>query len=129
MPEPNAKILIVYGDEDVRTSLTTLLEREGFRTFEASNGGLAIDVIRTVTPDLMLLEIKKADLDGIDLIREAKGINPNLLILAVTAFRDNHGATRALKAGACGCLEKPVPIREVSRVVRQALFKRIAVAG
>ena len=57
MPELNAKILIVYGDEIVRESLTTLLEQEGFRILQANNGIVGLDVIRTASPDLMLVEI------------------------------------------------------------------------
>ena len=58
MPELKAKILIVYGDEIVRESLTTLLEQEGFRILQANNGIVGLDVIRTASPDLMLVEIK-----------------------------------------------------------------------
>ena len=123
MPELNAKILIVYGDEIVRESLTTLLEQEGFRILQANNGIVGLDVIRTASPDLMLVEIKMSDVDGINLLREAKDLNPNLLIIAITAYRDCHGTARALDAGAHGYLEKPFPIREVTKVVRQALSK------
>jgi len=85
MPELNAKILIVYGDEIVRESLTTLLEQEGFRILQANNGIVGLDVIRTASPDLMLVEIKMSDVDGVNLLREAKDLNPNLLIIAITA--------------------------------------------
>jgi len=123
MAELNAKILIVYGDEAVRESLTTLMEREGFRILQANNGRMGLDVIRTTLPDLMLVEIKTSDVDGINLLRAAKGLNPNLLIIAITAYRDSYSAARALDAGAHAYLEKPLPIREVTRVVRQALSK------
>jgi DNA-binding response OmpR family regulator len=76
MPELNPKILIVYDDESVRESLTTLMEREGFRTLQANNGKMGLDVIRTASPDLMLVEIKMSDADGINLLHEAKDLNP-----------------------------------------------------
>ncbi len=99
MPELNAKILIVYGDENVRESLTTLMEREGFRTLQANNGKMGLDVIRTASPDLMLVEIKMSDVDGINLLRQAKDLDPNLLIIAITAYCDSYSATRALEVG------------------------------
>jgi len=123
MPELNARFLIVYGDETVGESLTTLMEREGLRILQANNGKMGLDVIRTASPDLMLVEIKMSDMDGINLLREAKDLKPNLLIIAITAYRDSRGAARALDAGAYGYLEKPFPIREVTKVVRQTLPK------
>ncbi len=123
MPESNPKILIVYGDETVRESLTTLLELEGFRTLQTDNGRIGLDVIRTASPDLMLLEIKMSDVDGINLLREAKDLNPNLLIIAITAYCDSYSAAKALEAGAHEYLEKPFPIREVTKVVRRAFSK------
>jgi DNA-binding response OmpR family regulator len=124
MPKLNAKILVVYDDESVRTSLTPLMEEEGFRVLQASNGKMGLDVIRTALPDLMLVEIKVSDLDGINVLREARNFNSNLHIIAITAYRDSHGAARALEVGADGYLAKPFPIREVIRVVHRALAKR-----
>jgi DNA-binding response OmpR family regulator len=124
MPELNAKILIVYGDETIRVSLATSMEREGFRTLQASNEKAGLGVVRTASPDLMLVGIKEGDLNGIDVLREARDLNPNLLIIAITAYRDIHGAAKALDAGADSYLEKPVPVREVTRVVRQALLNK-----
>ena len=123
-PLPNAKILIVYSDEIIRESLTALLKREGFRILQASNWKMGLKVVRTTRPDLMLIEIKMADLDGIDLLQKARNFNPNLLIIAINPYGDSQGAARALEAGAYSYLEKPVPIREIPRVVRQALAKR-----
>ena len=122
MSELDPKILIVYGDESVRVSLTTLLERGGFRVLQASDGTTGLDIIRTGSPDLMIVEIKMTDLSGINVLREARDLYPNLLIIAITAYRDIHGAARALDAGADSYLEKPLPIQEVNRAVRQALL-------
>ncbi len=124
MSDLNAKILIVYRDESVRVSLTTLMEREGFNIFQASHGKIGLDMIRDASPDLMLIDIKVSDLDGIEVLREARDLSPNLLIIAITPHRDSHGAARALEAGAYSYIERPFPIREVTNVVRQALLKR-----
>ena len=123
MSDLKANILIVYGDETVRESLTTFMEREGFRILQANNAKMGLDAIRTASPDLMLVEIKMSDMDGINLLREAKDLNPNLLIIAITAYCDSYSAARALEVGAYDYLEKPFPIREVTKVVRQALSK------
>ncbi len=108
----------------MRESLTALMEREGFRILQASNWKMALKVVQRTPPDLMVIEIKMADLDGIDLLQKARNFNPNLLIIAIIPYGDSHGAVRALEAGAYSYLEKPVPIREIPRVVRQALAKR-----
>ena len=124
MPELNAKILIVYGDKTVRMSLTTLMEREGFRVLQASDGKAGLDMVRTASPDLMLADIKRDDLNGINVLREARDLNPNLLIIAITAYGDIHGAAKALDAGAHGYLEKPFPIQDVNKAVRQVLLNK-----
>lgn len=124
MPELNAKILIVYGDEIVRGSLTTLLEQEGFSVLQASDETTGLDMIRKGSPDLMLVDIKISDLNGMDILREARNLHPNLFIIAITAYRDIHGAAKALDAGADSCLEKPFPIQEVNKAVRQALLNK-----
>jgi DNA-binding response OmpR family regulator len=85
---------------------------------------MGLDVIRTALPDLMLVEIKVSDLNGINVLREARNFNSNLHIIAITAYRDSHGAARALEAGSDDYLAKPFPIREVIRVVHRALAKR-----
>ncbi len=124
MPELNAKILIVYSDESVRVLLTTTMEREGLRVLQASNGTTGLDMIRRGSPDLMLVEIKMSDLDGIAVLREARDLNPNLLITAITAYGDCHSAPNALEAGAHSYLEKPFPVQEVNKAVRQVLLNK-----
>ncbi len=125
MPQLNAKILIVYGDsETVRESLTTLMEREGFKVLQASDGKAGLEMVRSESPDLMLVDIKRGDLNAIDALRGARDLNPNLLIIAITAYRDINAAAKALDAGVHTYLEKPIPIQEVTKAVRQALLNK-----
>ncbi len=111
-------------DHVVRALLTTTMEQEGLRVLQTSDGTTGLDMIRRGSPDLMLVEIKMADLDGIEVLREARDLNPNLLINAITAYGDSHGAAKTLEAGVHSYLEKPFPIQEVNKAVRQALLNR-----
>ncbi len=122
MSELNAKILIVYVDEIVRESLTTLMEREGFKVLQANDGRTGLDIVRTESPELMLVDIKRNDLNGINILREARRLNPNLFMIAITAHGDTQVATKAIDAGAHSYLEKPLPIKEVNEAARRVFL-------
>ncbi len=125
MSELSAKVLIVYVDEFVGESLTTLMEREGFKVLQASDGRTGLDMVQTELPELMLVDIKRGDLNGVNILREARHLNPNLFMIAITVHGDTQVATKAIDAGAHNSyLEKPLPIKEVNEAARQVFLNK-----
>jgi two-component system response regulator (stage 0 sporulation protein F) len=59
------KILIVDGDEGLCALLSVLMKREGYRVLQAGSGEAALDLLKTEVPDVMLLDIRMPDMDGI----------------------------------------------------------------
>ena len=124
MVEPNATILIVDDDKNMRPFLSLLMKGEGFKTLLASDGETALKMVRSESPDLMLLDIKMPDMDGMEVLRQAKEIDPNLPIIVITGFSQTPGAVKAIKAGAFEYFAKPFENNELVRAVHQALTEK-----
>ena len=119
----SAKVLIV-ANEDVSTSLATLMNVEGIKTLQTDDWKAGLVMVSAESPDVMLLETSMPSVEELEVIRWAKLLDPNLKVILITPHFDRRSAMRALKAGAYDFLEKPFPIQEAIRVVRSALSKR-----
>ena len=119
-----ARILIVDDERHVRTALSSLVKGEGFKAMEAEDGEGALRVIRSEAPDVMMLDLKMPDMDGMEVMRQAKDLDPELPVVMVTAYAAVDGAVKAIKAGAHDYLSKPFNNQEVVRVIHRALAER-----
>ena len=108
-----ATILIVEDEETQRSLLSGLLQKEGYTVEEAGNGANAIDLFRTKTIDLVLLDFKLPDMDGLAILKGVKEINPALEIIMITAYGSIENAVNALKAGASEYLTKPIDLDDL----------------
>jgi DNA-binding NtrC family response regulator len=115
------KILIVDDEKHISTALTSLVKSEGFKAMAARDGATALETIRKEAPDMVLTDIKMPGMDGMELMRRAKDVDPDLPIVMITAYAEIHGAVRAIKAGAHDYLSKPFNNEEVVRVIHRAL--------
>jgi two-component system nitrogen regulation response regulator GlnG len=124
MKKHAADILIVDDEQPFRTVLSSIIEEEGFKTSVAQDGDTALRMIRRDPPDIMLTDVKMPGMDGWELLRKAKDLDPDLPVVMVTGFADIPGAVGAIKVGAHDYLAKPFDNYEVIRVVRRALAER-----
>jgi DNA-binding NtrC family response regulator len=118
------KILIVDDEKHISAALASLVKAEGFKALVAREGIAALETIRSESPDLMLSDIKMPGMDGMELMRRAKDVDPDLPIVMITAYAEIHGAVKAIKAGAHDYLSKPFNNQEVIRVIHRALSER-----
>ncbi len=118
------KILIVDDEKHISAALASLVKAEGFKALVRSDGAAALETIRTESPDLMLTDIKMPGMDGMELMRRAKDVDPDVPIVMVTAYAGIQGAVKAIKTGAHDYLSKPFDNREVVRVIHRALSER-----
>jgi DNA-binding NtrC family response regulator len=119
-----ATILIVDDDKHICTALASLIKEEGFKALIARDGTTGLETIRSESPDLMLTDIKMDGMDGMELMRRAKDVDPDLPVIMITAYAEIHGAVGAIKAGAHDYLSKPFNNEEVLRVIHRALSER-----
>ncbi len=115
------KILIVDDEESIIEALSGILEDEGFEVFGATSGRQALDRIPEVTPDLVLLDVWLPDLDGLDVLKELKGLYPDLPVIIISGHGTVETAVRATKLGAHDFIEKPLSYDRVILSVRNAL--------
>ncbi len=119
MAEP--LILIVDDEPDLCELLSHLMRKEGFAVEAAADGEAALEAVRTLKPDVMLLDIRLPDLDGMEVMCRSQGFAPHMPVVLMTAYAEMRGAIEAMKAGAHDYLTKPLEHQDVLRVVRRAL--------
>ena len=124
MSEDRPSVLIVDDEQNIRAILSSLVEKEGFLARCAEDGDRALEMIVQDLPDILLTDIKMSAMDGMDLLRRAKEIEPDLPVVLITAYAGITGAVEAMKAGAHDYLAKPFENQEVVRVVHRALTER-----
>jgi len=108
-----ATILIVEDEETQRSLLAGLLRKEGYFVEEAGDGARAIELFRIKTIDLVLLDFKLPDMDGLTILKSVKEINPEAEIIMITAFGSIENAVNALKSGASEYLTKPIDLDDL----------------
>lgn len=114
------RIAIVDDHAIVRTGLRQFLSEEVDLKVvaEASNGREAIDIVRTGDVDVMLVDLSMPDQSGVEVLAAIKARAPDLPVLILSGFPEQHYATTLLKQGAAGYLSKDCEPHEIARAVR-----------
>jgi two-component system response regulator (stage 0 sporulation protein F) len=111
------KLLIVDDQNGIRILLVEVFNSEGYRTFQASNGKLALEIVRNESPDLVLLDMKIPGMDGLDILKHIKKINPAIKVIMMTAYGELDMIKEATDHGALMHFTKPFDIDELRIVV------------
>lgn len=108
-----ATILIVEDEETQRSLLAGLLKNEGYTVEEAGTGALAAEIFNAKPIDIVLLDFKLPDMDGLTVLKTLKDINPEVEVIMITAFGSIENAVSALKIGATEYLTKPIDLDDL----------------
>jgi two-component system response regulator PilR (NtrC family) len=119
-----ARLLVVDDERSMRELLSIVLRREGYAVTLAENGRAAIDHLERARFDLLISDIKMPDMTGVDVLRNAKRIDPDILGIMITAFASADTAIEAMRLGAHDYLSKPFDVDELKMKVRNALEQR-----
>jgi len=117
---PKATILVVDDEPLIRWSLTERLKSEGYDLLEAGTGGAALEKL-TEGPDLVLLDYRLPDTDGVTILRKIKEFDQDILVILLTAYASVDTAVEAMKLGAYHFANKPFNLDEVAATVERAL--------
>ena len=116
----NELVLIVDDNEKNAKLARDVLQVAGFRTLEAATGGAGVSLAVEQLPDVVLMDIRLPDMDGVEALRTLRGINATAAIpvVALTALAMRGDPERFLEEGFDGYLEKPISVREFPQQVR-----------
>jgi len=118
------KVLIVDDEAGIRDTVAGLLAAEGLETIEAQDGEAALDLIERAAPDVVILDLGIPKLPGMEVLRRARGIAPDLSIIMLTGVDDVRTAVEAMQLGATDYLTKPFVPLDLTLRVRRALERR-----
>jgi two-component system response regulator AtoC len=116
----NATVLIVDDEELIRWSLRERLKADGYDIVEAGTGKEALEQFKTGV-DLVLLDYRLPDTDGLSVLREFKKLDPDSLVILLTSFVSVDTAVDAMKLGAFHFANKPFNVDDVADLVGRAL--------
>jgi DNA-binding NtrC family response regulator len=117
---PKSTILVVDDEPLIRWSLTERLKSEGYAVCEAETGAAALEALSEGV-DLVLLDYKLPDTDGVTVLRKIKEFDQDILVILLTAYASVETAVEAMKLGAYHFANKPFNLDEVVATVERAL--------
>ncbi len=117
----NERILIVDDEKLIRMSLADELTRQGYQVEAVETGAAALQRIDEVEFDLVLLDYRLPDVDGLEVLRGIAAKRPDTLAILLTAYSSIENAVQAIKLGAYDYLKKPFDMDELSLRVKKAL--------
>ncbi|MBW7477764.1 response regulator [Paenibacillus oenotherae] len=115
------KVLIVDDQNGIRVLLMEVFSSEGYATFQASNGKLALEIVRDEAPDLVLLDMKIPGMDGLEILKHLKAINKEIKVIMMTAYGELDMIKEATDHGALMHFTKPFDIDEMRMAVNMQL--------
>ncbi len=116
-------ILVVDDDPGLRESFRLILEDE-YEVVDAADGPTALGILRSIQVDLVLLDIRLPDMDGIEVLERIKAMDEGVEVILVTAVKTVRTAVAAMKLGAFDYLTKPFEEDELLSLIRRALERR-----
>ena len=118
------RILIVDDEKGMRDLLSIMLKNDGYRVDAAESAARARDLISKGSYDLVISDIAMPDGSGVDVLRTAREIQPDCIVILITAYASTESAIEALKLGAYDYIIKPFDVEEMRIVLKNALEKR-----
>ncbi|EXX85983.1 hypothetical protein BG53_06710 [Paenibacillus darwinianus] len=115
------KVLIVDDQNGIRILLMEVFSSEGYATFQASNGKLALEIVKKESPDLVLLDMKIPGMDGLEILKHVKAINREIKVIMMTAYGELDMIKEATELGALMHFTKPFDIDEMRIAVNMQL--------
>ena len=118
---PEARLLVVDDEPNIRELLATSLRFAGFEVYAAADGGSALRLAREVEPDLVVLDVMLPDMDGFTVTRRLREKGQHVPVLFLTARDDTVDKVQGLTVGGDDYVTKPFSLEEVVARIRAVL--------
>src|SRR5688572_20734866 len=115
------KILIIEDDPDLGILLKKFLCESGFEVFNCPSGTKGISFYRDTPVDVIICDFRLGDMEGTEVLKQIKEINPQVPFIMMTGYSDIRMAVNVIKMGALDYLAKPLIPEEILRIVKRAL--------
>src|SRR5215475_492772 len=122
----HGSVLIVDDEAEIRESLETLLQLEGYETETAASGEEGLAKLGDRSFDLVLLDLALPGRSGIEILPEIRALDPQISVIMITAYGTVENAVRAMQSGAANFLQKPWDNEKLLADVRAAVARRRA---
>lgn len=117
-------ILVVDDEQIMRDFLADVLRDEGYEVATVTSGGEGLARIQKIHCDLVLTDIKMPGMDGMELLRRVKEIDPSVEVIVMTGYASVGSAVESMKVGASDYLTKPLNIDQIRIVVAKTLERK-----
>src|SRR5688500_11952425 len=128
LPEAAAaasRVLVVDDERSMRELLSIVLKRDGYDVLVADDGKQAVDMLRRERVDVLITDIRMPEMTGVDVLREAKIIDPGIISIVMTAFASTDTAVEALRLGAADYVHKsPNAVSDLRLRVRKEIERK-----
>jgi diguanylate cyclase (GGDEF)-like protein len=120
-----AKIMVVDDEEGIVLLMKSELEDHGYNVTGCTDPEQAIEKIKKVVYDLIIMDLKMPKISGVEFVKKAKEISPKTDIVVMTGFPSVETAVECMKNGAADYLAKPIDLEYLNIIVEKSLYKRV----
>ena len=117
-----SKILVIDDEESIRHLLTISLTHKGYEVITAEDGEKGIEVFKAHKPPLVITDIKMPGMDGIEVLKKIKDIEPDTRVIVITGHGDMKSAVEALKLEASDFINKPITDDALTVALKRAEY-------
>ncbi|MBI5418393.1 response regulator [Candidatus Poribacteria bacterium] len=118
-------ILIVDDEEIIRNFLSDILSEDGYIVHSFGKAEDALDRISKGDIEILITDIKMKGMNGLDLLKKTKDVNPGIDVIVITAFDSAQNAMESIKLGAVDYLSKPINLEQMRFIINKILQQRI----
>lgn len=112
-------VVLVAEDTNSNYLLVSAILKKDYVLYRANDGVEAVEMSRTIEPDIILMDICMPNVDGLDATVQIRAFNPNVPIIAVTAYAFESDHQRAMDAGCTDFLTKPISIVKLKEIIKK----------
>ena len=120
MPD-KIRIIVIDDEPLMRVTVHDAMVAEGYEVVSAETGKKGIELLRETEWDILITDLRLPDMDGIQILKEVKSLNPETQVILITAYGSIDSAVTAMKEGASDYLTKPFSMDELLLIIKRIL--------